>query len=166
MFREIGKCDISFVFFLKKRKRSKSVLEIFFQNFGRGRDSPLWINCASFIVGCKVGLRAFLDQKQYCTTLGENKIAYALVHLFLSHFFCHRFKHMSESVFKFSLVYQVGLTRLKCWNLFSFLFRTASAIFDCALLSLLKIMVSLLKSEKIRSGEELGQITADLGLRL
>ena len=49
-----------------------------FLNFGSKRDSPLQINCENFIIGCTVGFRAILDQRQVFTTLDENWIAHAL----------------------------------------------------------------------------------------
>ena len=53
-------------------KSSKSALQIFFLNFGSKRDSPQQINCENFIIGCTVGFRAILYQRQVFTTLDEN----------------------------------------------------------------------------------------------
>jgi len=58
-------------FFPSQENSSKSVL-IFFSNFGSKRDSPQQINCENFVVGCTVGFRAILDQRQAFTTLDES----------------------------------------------------------------------------------------------
>ena len=54
------------------KNSSKSVLQIFFLNFGSKLDSPQQINCENFIIGCTVGFRAIFDQRQGFTTLDEN----------------------------------------------------------------------------------------------
>ena len=55
--------------------KSKIALNLsyrFFKNFGSKRDSPQQINCENFNIGCTVGFRAILDQRQVVTTLDEN----------------------------------------------------------------------------------------------
>ena len=44
----------------------------FFKHFGSKRDSPQQINCENFSIGCTVGFRTTLNQRQVFTTLDEN----------------------------------------------------------------------------------------------
>ena len=70
------------------------------KNFGSKRDSPQQINCENFIIGCKVGFRAILNQRQVFTTLDENWIAHAL---YLSARSCDAMYRVRESKSKLEL---------------------------------------------------------------
>ena len=95
-FCKLRECEI--------KNSSKSVLQIFFTNFGSKRDSSQQINCENFIIGCTVGFRAILDQRQVFTTLDENLIAHAL---YLSARSCDAMYRVRESKSKFELFYRM-----------------------------------------------------------
>ena len=61
-----------------KSKIAQNLSYRFFEKIGSKRDSLQQINCENFIIGCTVGFRAILDQRQVFTTLDENCIAHAL----------------------------------------------------------------------------------------
>ena len=63
---------------LTRRMWNKKYLKIclkILKSFGSKHDSAQQINCENFIIGCILGFRAILDQRQVFTTLNKNWIA-------------------------------------------------------------------------------------------
>ena len=85
-----------------KSKIAQNLSYRFFENFGSKRDSPQQINCENFIIGCTIGFRAILDQRQVFTTLDENWIAHAL---YLSAHRCDVMYRVRKSKSKLKLFY-------------------------------------------------------------
>ena len=97
-----------------KLKKTQNLSYRFFRNFGSKRDSPQQINCENFILGCTVGFRAILDQRQAFITLDKNWIAHAL---YLSARLCDAMYRVWESKSKLELFYRMFI-KLCCHIIF------------------------------------------------
>ena len=86
-----------------KSKIAQNLSFRFFKKFGSKRDSPEQIKCENYILGCTVGFRAILDQRQVFT---KNWIAHAL---YLSARSCDAMYRVWESKSKLELFYRMFL---------------------------------------------------------
>ena len=62
-----------------KSKIAQNLSYRFLKEFDSERDSPQQINCENFIIGCTVGFRAILDQRQVFTTLTRTELRMPLI---------------------------------------------------------------------------------------
>ena len=98
---------------MKLKKKAQNLSYRFFRNFGSKRDSLQQINCENFILGCTVGFRAILDQRQAFTNLDKNWIVHAL---YLSARLCDSMYRVWESKSKLELFYRMFIKL--CYHIF------------------------------------------------